>query len=96
MKKGSILINTSRGNLVDEDALYKGILKGKIKGATLDVFKKEPPGLNNKLLSLPQVISTPHMGAATDDASNQMTKLSIEECLTVLQGKKPRYIVLEP
>ncbi|MGZ5218763.1 MAG: NAD(P)-dependent oxidoreductase, partial [Chitinophagaceae bacterium] len=62
----------------------------------LDTFKKEPPDENNKLLSLSQVITTPHIGAATDNASDEMTKISIDECLAVLRGKKPKYIVVEP
>ena len=96
MKDGVILINTARGELVDEDALYEGIINGKIKAAALDAFKMEPPGLENKLLQLEQVIATPHMGAATDNASNEMTKISIMECLAVLKGEKPKYPVVEP
>jgi len=96
MKKGSILVNTARGELVDEDALYESLLKGHLKAAALDAFKKEPPDAGNKLLTLSQVITTPHMGAATDDASNEMTRISIEECLAVLQGYKPKHVVVCP
>lgn len=96
MKKGSILINTARGELVDEDALYESLVSGHLKAAALDAFKKEPPDEDNKLLSLSQVITTPHIGAATDNASDEMTKISIDECLAVLSGKKPKYIVAEP
>jgi len=96
MKKGSILINTARGELIDEDALYESLLSGQLKAAALDAFKKEPPDENNRLLSLSQVITTPHMGAATDNASDEMTRISIDECLAVLRGKKPKYIVAEP
>jgi D-3-phosphoglycerate dehydrogenase len=96
MKKGSILINTARGELVDEDALYESLVSGHLKSAALDTFKKEPPDENNKLLSLSQVITTPHIGAATDNASDEMTRISIDECLAVLRGKKPKYIVVEP
>lgn len=96
MKRGSILINTARGELIDEDALYESLVNGHLKAAALDTFKKEPPDKNNKLLCLSQVIVTPHMGAATDDASNEMTRISIEECLAVLKGEKPKYAVVEP
>jgi D-3-phosphoglycerate dehydrogenase len=96
MKKGVILINTSRGELLDEDALYDSLVSGQIKAAALDAFKKEPPDRSSKLLSLPQVITTPHIGAATDNASDEMTRISIMDCLAVLKGKKPKYIVVEP
>ena len=96
MKKGSILINTARGELVDEDALYESLVSGHLKAAALDAFKKEPPDEDNKLLSLSQIITTPHIGAATDNASDEMTKISIDECLAVLRGKKPKYIVAGP
>ena len=96
MKKGAILINTARGELVDEEALYNSLLNGNLKAAALDTFKKEPPDADNKLLLLPQVIATPHMGAATDNASNEMTRISIDECLAVLKGEKPKHIVVKP
>jgi D-3-phosphoglycerate dehydrogenase / 2-oxoglutarate reductase len=96
MKKGSILINTSRGELIDEEALYESIKKGNIKAAALDSFSKEPPERNNPLFSLPQVIVTPHIGAATDMAANEMGKMSMEDCIAVLKGEKPKYIVIDP
>lgn len=96
MKKGAILINTARGELIDEDALYESLVSGHLKSAALDTFKKEPPDADNKLLSLNQVILTPHMGAATDDASNQMTRMAVSECLRVLRGEKPEYPVAVP
>ena len=92
MKKGSILINTSRGELVDEKALYESLNSEHLKAAALDAFMQEPPA-GNKLLTLEQVIATPHMGAATDDASNEMTKMSVEDCLSVLKGENPGYPV---
>ena len=96
MKKGAILINTARGELVDEDALYESLKSGHLRAAALDAFKEEPPNPQNKLLSLPQVIAVPHMGAATDDASNEMTRISIEECFAVLKGEMPKYAVTGP
>lgn len=96
MKKGAILINTARGELIDEDALYESLVSNHLRAAALDTFKKEPPETDNKLLTLPQVIATPHMGAATDNASNEMTRISIDECLAALKGKKPKYTVIEP
>lgn len=96
MKKGAILINTARGELVNEDDLYNSLITGHLKAAALDAFKEEPPDRGNKLLSLPQVITVPHIGAATDDASNEMTKISIEECFAVLKGERPKYAVISP
>jgi D-3-phosphoglycerate dehydrogenase / 2-oxoglutarate reductase len=67
MKTGVFLINCSRGGIVDEDALYAAIVAGKVAGAALDVFEREPPK-NNRLLTLPNVIATPHVGAQTFEA----------------------------
>lgn len=96
IKRGAVLINTSRGELVDEDALYESLVAGHLKAAALDAFKSEPPEEGNKLMELDNVILTPHMGAATDNASDEMTRISIEECISVLKGEKPRYPVVEP
>ncbi len=88
MKKGSFLINTSRGELIDEAALYDALSSGYLAGAALDAFEQEPPGANNPLLSLPQVIPTPHMGAHTDGATNGMGWMALENCLAVLRGEE--------
>ena len=95
MKKGSIIINTSRGELIDEDALYESLKNGHLRAAALDAFSKEPPECDNPLLSLPQVVITPHMGAATDMAANEMGRMAMEDCIAVLKGEKPKYIVIE-
>lgn len=68
MKKGARVINCARGGIVDEDALAAAIRAGKVAGAALDVFVKEPPPPDHPLLALDQVICTPHLGAATDEA----------------------------
>ncbi len=96
MKKGSILINTSRGELIDEDALYESLKSGHLRAAALDAFSKEPPNHDNPLLSLPQVIVTPHMGAGTDMAANEMGRIAMEDCIAILKGERPKYIVAEP
>lgn len=67
MKKGARIINCARGGIIDEDALYRAIKKGKIAGAALDVFEKEPP-TDNPLLLLDSVVVTPHLGASTEQA----------------------------
>lgn len=68
MKKGVRIINCARGGIVDEEALYQAIINGVVAGAALDVFVEEPPPANHPLLQLDQVIGTPHLGAATDEA----------------------------
>ncbi len=70
MQAGSILINTSRGGIVDEEALYDALVSGHLAGAALDVFEEEPYA--GKLASLPQVILTPHMGSYAKEARTQM------------------------
>src|SRR6266850_723442 len=68
MKKGVRIINCARGGLVDEGALYEAIKSGIVAGAALDVFEQEPPPVNHPLLSLEEVIATPHLGASTTEA----------------------------
>ncbi|HOL21568.1 MAG TPA: phosphoglycerate dehydrogenase [bacterium] len=68
MKEGVSIINCSRGGIIDEEALARYIQKGKVKGAAIDVFEKEPPDPDNPLLKLEQVIVTPHLGASTKEA----------------------------
>jgi D-3-phosphoglycerate dehydrogenase len=81
MKKGAMLIDCSRGGVVDQEALYQALTSGKIAGAALDVFEEEPPR-NSKLLRLSNVIATPHIGAQTYEAqlraSVQIAKAVIE------------------
>jgi len=94
MKKGSFLINTSRGEAIDEDALLKALQSGHLKGAGLDAFAVEPPDPKNPLLALSQVIATPHLGAQTDGATSNMGWFAMKDCLAVLKGEKPTYQVL--
>ena len=68
MKKGVRVINCARGGLIDEDALYEAIKSGTVAGAALDVFAEEPPPRDHPLLSLDEVIATPHLGASTAEA----------------------------
>jgi D-3-phosphoglycerate dehydrogenase / 2-oxoglutarate reductase len=71
MKKGVMIINCARGGIINEDDLYEAIVSGKVAGAALDVFAKEPPG-DIPLLKLDQVIATPHLGASTAEAQTNV------------------------
>lgn len=67
MKTGVMIVDCSRGAVIDQEALYQALVSGKVKAAALDVFEEEPPK-NSKLLTLENVIATPHMGAQTEEA----------------------------
>jgi len=93
MKESAFLINSSRGGIVDEAALYDHLVKGKIAGAALDVFLQEPPPADHPLLRLDNFIATPHMGGMTAEAMRRMAITVAEEILRVLRGERPKYPV---
>lgn len=93
MKKGSFLVNTARGELIDEPALVEALNSGQLAGAALDVFQKEPPSTENPLLKIPQVIVTPHISSHTDGATDAMGWMAMKDCLAVLRGDKPQHPV---
>ena len=92
MKDGVRIISTARGGIIDESALLDALNTGKVAGAGLDVFEKEPPGLT-ELVSHPRVIATPHIGAQTAEAQSRAAEDIATEVLSVLQGKPPRWKV---
>lgn len=88
MKPNTVLINTSRGELVDEEALYEALTSGKIAGAAQDVFSSEPPARDEKLLKLDNFILTPHLGAFTGEAVEKMAMVSTTNLLEMLGHKE--------
>ncbi len=84
MKVGVRIINCARGGLVDEEALYDGLVSGRVGGAALDVFNQEPP-VGNPLLTLPNVICTPHLGASSVQAQANVARAIASQILDYLQ-----------
>ncbi len=87
MKPGALIINTSRGNLIDEPAMIAALRGGHLGGAGLDVFAKEPPEPANPLFSMPNVIVTPHIASATTDAAVQSGIIVARNIVSYLRGE---------
>ncbi|HBU31105.1 NAD(P)-dependent oxidoreductase, partial [Dictyoglomus sp.] len=92
LKRNAVIINTSRGGIIDEEALYKFLKEGRILGAGLDVFENEPP-INSPLLKLDNVVVTSHIGAHTEEAVINMARIAVENLVLALKGKEPLYRV---
>lgn len=93
MKGSAYLINTSRGPIIEEEALYKALSSGAIAGAGLDVLESEPPDPDNPLFELDNVILTPHTGWYSEDSETDLRRQATKEIVRVLQGKKPLNLV---
>jgi D-3-phosphoglycerate dehydrogenase / 2-oxoglutarate reductase len=92
MKDGVRIVCAARGGIIDESALLSALNSGKVGGAALDVFEKEPPGLT-ELVSHPRVIATPHIGAQSAEALSRAAEDIANEVLSVLRGESPRWKV---
>jgi D-3-phosphoglycerate dehydrogenase len=92
MKPDAYLINCARGGVVDENALYTVLNEGKIAGAAIDVFETEPP-IDNKLLTLENVVLSPHIGASTKEAQTRAGTICAEQMLKVLNEEEPDFWV---
>jgi D-3-phosphoglycerate dehydrogenase len=88
MKKGAFFVNTARGELVDEQELYNALKDGRLAGAGLDVFMKEPP-CDSPLLTLPNVIVGPHVAALAKDAMRRVSIWVAEDIVRVLRHERP-------
>jgi glyoxylate reductase len=89
MKPGAVLINTARGGVVDQEALLQALRDDKIGGAGLDVFATEPLPPNHPLLSLSNVVVSPHLGSATVETRTRMCDLAVDNLLAFFRGERP-------
>ncbi len=92
MKPTAYLINTSRGPVVDEQALIKALQNGKIAGAALDVFEREPE-VPKELIKLSNVVLVPHIGSASVETRTRMAMMAVENLLAVVKGETPKNLV---
>ncbi len=88
MKESAILLNTARGGIVNEDALYDALKNKKIWAAGLDVFEEEPVPLDHPLLSLPNLVTLPHIGSASIRTRMKMAEVAAENLMKVLDGEE--------
>ena len=93
MKKGAYVINTARGGIIDEKALYEALNAGPIAGAALDVWEVEPPDTKDPLLNHPHLLGTPHYAGTTEESLYRVGMAVVEEVLRVLRGNPPKYPV---
>jgi phosphoglycerate dehydrogenase-like enzyme len=92
MKPGSILVNTSRGPVVDEAALVEALEDGHLAGAGLDVYDPQPPAPGCALLRFEQVVLTPHVASFTHEGRRRMGLTVVEDILRALGGERPLYL----
>lgn len=93
MKKGAILVNVSRAQLVDQEALVENLKSGKLLGAGVDVYIQEPTSGDEELLKLPNVVATPHMAGSTRDTYEFVMERIIDNFRRVVAGEKPMWVV---
>ena len=93
MKRGAILVNTSRGGVVDQDALRAALEGGRLGAAALDVTVPEPLPPDHPLLAAPNLLVLPHLGSATRETRARMADLSVDGLLSALRGERPRHLV---
>lgn len=89
MKPTTIVVNTSRGGLIDESALYQALIENRLYAAGLDVFEQEPVRLDHPLLTLPNVICTDHTAWFTEESVTELQRKAAQEVLRIFEGNKP-------
>ena len=94
MKNTAILINTARGGILNEEDLFHALKEGEIWAAGLDVFEQEPVSLEHPLLSLPNVVTLPHIGSASIITRMKMADLAADNLLLALQNQSPKHVVI--
>lgn len=95
MKETAYLINTARGSIVDEPALIRALQEGKIAGAGLDVLEKEPIDRENPLIAMDNVLTAPHIGGATKEASSRSSVACAQAIDDFFSGRTPKFVVPE-
>ena len=93
---GALLVNTARGELIDEDGLLWALDEGPLAAAALDALREEPPASGHPLVGRDDVLVTPHVGGQTRDARRQMARMAVDDLLAVLDGRDPRHGVTPP
>lgn len=96
MKDGVRILNCARGGIIDEGALLRALESGRVAAAALDVFEQEPPPADTPLVHHPRVISTPHLGASTEEAQVNVALDVADQILAILDGRPPRSAVNMP
>lgn len=96
MKPGAILINTSRGGLVDEAALYQALTSGHLAGAGLDVYQIEPTSADHPLIALPNVVSSPHIAGVDERSMADMAEMAARCIVDLHEGRWPGHCVVNP
>ncbi len=89
MRRGAVLVNASRGGIIDEPALAEVLMDGHLGGAALDVFGEEPPASDNPLWKAPNLLVTPHIAGLTEDAAERTSETMAKDVVAVLRGEKP-------
>jgi phosphoglycerate dehydrogenase-like enzyme len=92
MKPGALLVNTSRGSLVDQQALLSALMEGRLGGAALDVFEVEPPAAD-QIADTPNLICSPHIGGLSHESIQRMTASATSSVLSILAGERPDTVI---